>query len=138
MIPSAVFFAAVALQNKFPLQQIFEKSREHPNEVYTFIVDLGKVWKVYCRVPREKFCGYCGSTVLAGASCWPLSNYIPAQKIVPSSTELNHNCSALVLDSGNGVCCHHSSVYIRARYRTARGPNPTCKAISPGRNTFCQ
>jgi len=29
MIPSAVFVAAVALQNKFPLHQIFEKSWEH-------------------------------------------------------------------------------------------------------------
>jgi len=77
------------------------------------------------------------STVLTGASCWPSSNCIPAQKIVPVSTEVNHNCSALVLDSGNGVCCHHSSVYIRVLYTTAHGPNLTCEAISPGRNAFC-
>ena len=100
--------------------------------------DLGKVWKVYCRVSREKFCGCCGGTLLTGASCWPSSNCIPAQKIVSVSTEVNHNRSALVLDIGNGVCCHHSSVYISALYTTAGGPNPTCEAIPPGRNTFCQ
>jgi len=50
-----------------------------------------------------------GSTVVTGASCRPSSNCIPAQKIVPVSTELNHNRSASVLDSDNGVCCHHSS-----------------------------
>jgi len=44
-----------------------------------------------------------------GASCWQSSNYILAQKIVFVSTELNHNGSALVLDSDNDVCCHHSS-----------------------------
>jgi len=51
----------------------------------------------------------CGSTVLAGASFWLSSNCIPAQKIVPLLTELNHNRSALVLDSNSDVCCHHSS-----------------------------
>jgi len=85
MIPSAVFVAAAALQNKFPLQQIFEKSWEHAKEVKTCFVDLGKV---YCRVPREKFCGCCGSTVLTDASCWPLCNCIPAQKIVSVSTKV--------------------------------------------------
>jgi len=51
----------------------------------------------------------CGSTVLTGAYCWPSSNYIPVKKIVSWSMELNHNRSALVLYSDNGVCCHHSS-----------------------------
>jgi len=52
----------------------------------------------------------CGKTVLAGASCCQSSNCIPAQKIVSvSMIELNHNDSALVLDSDNVVCCHHSS-----------------------------
>jgi len=74
--------------------------------------------------------------VLTDASCWPSSNCILAQKIVSVSTEVNHNRSAL--DSGNGVCCHHSSVYIRALYTTARVPNSTCEAIPPGRNAFCQ
>jgi len=79
-----------------------------------------------------------GETVLTGASCWPSSNCIPAQKIVSVWMEVNHNRSALVLDPGNGVCCHHCSVYINALYTMARGPNPTCEAVSPGRNTFCQ
>jgi len=79
-----------------------------------------------------------GVTVLTGASCWPSNNCMPAQKFVSVSTEVNHNRSALVLDSGNGVCCHYSSVYIRALYTTGLGPNPTCETISPGRNTFCQ
>jgi len=79
------------------LQQIFEKSWEHAKDVCTFFVDLGKV---YGRVSREK--------LLAGASYWPSTHSISAKKIVSVSTELNHNRSALVLDSDNGVCCHHS------------------------------
>jgi len=43
-----------------------------------------------------------------GASCWPSSNCIPAQKIVSMSTKFNHSYSALVLDSDNVVSCHHS------------------------------
>ena len=55
VIPSALFVAAVALQNKFPLSsKIFKKSWEHAKDVYTFFVDLGKV---YGRVRREKLSG---------------------------------------------------------------------------------
>ena len=36
------------------------------------------------------------------------------------------------------MCCYHSSVYMRTFYTTALGPNPTCEAISPGRNTIWQ
>jgi len=57
----------------------------------------------------KNFEGCCGSTVLTGSSCWPSGNCISAQKTVSVSTELNHNRSALVLDSDNCVCCHHSS-----------------------------
>jgi len=88
------------------LQQNFEKSWEHAKGLSTCFVDLGKV---YGRVPREKLWGCCGSAVLMGASCWQSSNCILAQKIVSVSTELNHNRSALVLDSDNDECCHHSS-----------------------------
>ena len=49
--------------------------------------------------------------MLTGDSSWPSSNCIPAQKIVSESTKINHNRSTLVLGSGNGVCCHHSSLY---------------------------
>jgi len=57
----------------------------------------------------KSFWGRCGSTVLTGTSCWPSNNCSLVEKIVSLSTELNHNRSALVLDSDNGVCCHHSS-----------------------------
>jgi len=52
--------------------------------------------------------------------------------------ELNHNRSALVLDSDNGVCCHHSStysLYVRVLQTMPRGPNLTCEAISLVRKT---
>jgi len=88
------------------LQNIFEKAWEHAKDVYTFFVDLGKI---YDRVPRESSGECCGSAVLMGASCWPSNNCILAQKIVSVSTESNRNCSALVLDSDNSVCCHRSS-----------------------------
>jgi len=97
-----------------------------------------KVWKVYCRVPREKFCGCCRSTVLTGASCWPSSNCIPAQKIVYVSMEVNHNRSALVLTPAM-VCAVTTLVYIRAVYTTSRGGNPIFEATSPHRlNACCQ
>ena len=51
----------------------------------------------------KRFGGCCENTVLTGASCWASSNCIPAQKVVPLSTELNHNRSALVLDSDIGL-----------------------------------
>jgi len=69
MIPNAVFVAAVALQNKFPLFSKFSRnpgSMPKTKDVYTFFVDLGKV---YGWVLREKFCGCCGSAVLTGGSC---------------------------------------------------------------------
>jgi len=44
----------------------------------------------------KSFGGCCGNTVLTGA------------RRLSVSTELNHKCSLLVLDSDNGVCCHHS------------------------------
>jgi len=51
MISSAVFVAAVALQNKLPLSsEFFKKSWEDAKDVYTCIVDLGKI---YGRVLRE-------------------------------------------------------------------------------------
>jgi len=34
----------------------------------------------------KSFGGCCANTVLTGASCWPSSNCIPAQKIVSMST----------------------------------------------------
>ena len=46
------------------------------------------------------------STVLTAACYWPSSHYIPAQKFVSVSGELNHDLSPLVLDSDKDVCCH--------------------------------
>jgi len=70
--------------------------------------------------------------VLTGAACWPSVNCIPAQKIVSLSTELNHNCSALVLDSDNGVWSSPLFIfYIRVLHTTASEPNLTCEVISP-------
>ena len=97
MTHSAVFVAAAALQNKFPLSN-------------KFLRNPGSMQKIYAHGFLVKsFGGCCRSTVLMAASCWPSSNCILAQKIVFVSTGLNHNRAALVLDSDNGVCCHHSS-----------------------------
>ena len=106
LIPSADFVAVVALQNKFPLSRNFRE----------ILGACQRCIHMFCR-PREsvwpgslwKALGCCGSTVLMDASCWPSNTCIPAQKIVSVSTELNHNRSALVLDSNNGVCCHYFS-----------------------------
>jgi len=55
MISSAVFVAAVALQNKLPLSsEFFKKSWEDAKDVCACFVDLGKI---YGRVRREKLWG---------------------------------------------------------------------------------
>jgi len=104
VIPSAVLVAAVALQTKFALSSKFSRNVGSIPKLTCF-VDLGKA---YNQVPREKLWRGYGSTALTGASCWPSSNCIPVQKIVSMSTKSNHNHSALVLDSSDGVSCHHS------------------------------
>jgi len=90
----------------FTLQQIIEKSWKPAKDVYTCFVDLGKV---YGQVTCEKLWGVLREYGVEGAFCWPPGHCIPARKIVSVSTELNHNRSALVLDSNSGLCCHHSS-----------------------------
>jgi len=78
-------------------------------KTYTHVLSISGMYMAGFFV--KSFEGCCGSTVLTGSSCWPSGkcNCIPAQKIVSVWTEYNHNRSALVLDSGNGVCCHYSS-----------------------------
>jgi len=132
MIPTVVFVAAVALQNRYPLSRKFSRN---PGSIPKISSTSGKYMAGFL---VKSFGECCSRMVLTGASCWPPNNCIPAQKIVSMSAELNHNRSALVLDSDNGVCCHHSStycLYIRVLQTTPRGPNRTCEAISPGRKT---
>ena len=134
MIPSAVYVVAAALQNKFPLSSKFLRNPGSMPKKSTHVLST---WGKYMAGFLVKsFWECCGSTVLTGASCWPSSNYIPVQKIVSLSTELNHNRSSLVLYSDNGVWSPHLFiVYIRVLRTAARGTNPTCEAISPGRKT---
>jgi len=52
MILTAIFVNGRSTTEQIStLQQIFEKSWEHPKDVYTCFVDIGNV---YGRVPREK------------------------------------------------------------------------------------
>jgi len=107
MISSAVLVAAVALQTKFLLSNKFSRNPGSIPKAYTHVQSTSEKYVVGFLM---KSFGGCGRTVLAGASCWPSSNCVPAQKIVSvSMTELNHDDSPLVLDSDNVVCCHHSS-----------------------------
>ena len=105
MVLSAVFVAAIESQTKFPVSSKFSRNPGSLPKTYAHVLSTSGKYKV----PHEKLWGGCGSAVLAGASCWQPSNCIPAQKIVPVSKGLNHIRSALVLDSDNCVCCHHSS-----------------------------
>ena len=55
MILTAIFVNGRSTTEQIStLQQIFEKSWEHPKDVYTCFVDIGNV---YGRVPREKLWG---------------------------------------------------------------------------------
>jgi len=53
MIPRAVFFAVVALQNKFPLSSKFSRNPGSMPKTYAHVLSTwGKY--IYDRVPREK------------------------------------------------------------------------------------
>jgi len=109
MIPSAVFVATVALQKKFLLSSKLSRNPGSIPKTYTYVLSTSGKYVVVFLV--KSFGVYCESTVLTGASCWPSSHRIPVQKIVSMSTKFNHNRSALVLDSDNGVCCHTTSLH---------------------------
>ena len=104
LILSAIFVAAVALQNKFPLQQIFEKSWEHANDLRRFLSTSGKYMAGFF---VKSFGGVVGVrrwwVPLAGRQ----SLYSCSEDCVRIgvSGELNHDRSALVSDSDNDVCC---------------------------------
>ena len=117
------------------LLEIFEKSWEHAKDLQTCYVDLGKVYNG--RLPRKRLWGFCGSTVLTGASCWPSNNCILVQKKIASlSTELNHERSALCW-TPTMVCAVTTPLHslYQGLHPTARRQNPTCEAISPGSKT---
>jgi len=118
MIPSAVFVATVALQKKFLLSSKLSRNPGSIPKTYTYVLSTSGKYVVVFLVKSFGVC--CGSTVLTGAYCWPSSHRIPVQKIVSMSTKFNHNRSALVLDSDNGVCCHHSSSYSISGFSTLR------------------
>jgi len=94
MIPSAVFVAAVALQNKFPLSSKFSINLGSLPKTYMFCRPGESIYMAGFLVKRFGGCLWEYSVMLTGASCWPSSNYILVQKIVSLSTELNHNRSA--------------------------------------------
>ena len=71
--------------------------QEHAKDVFTCFVDLEKA---YNRVPCEKLWGVLREYGVDGRlSLAVKSLYIPAQKFVSVSGELNHDRSPLVLDS---------------------------------------
>jgi len=84
----------------FTLQKISVKSWECGKDVYTCFVDL--LEKSCDRVPCEKLWL---SKAFPGLRSGHL---ISAQKFVSVSKELNNDRPPLVLDSDQGLCCHHS------------------------------
>ena len=118
------------------LQQNFEKSWEHAKDLYTCFADLGKV---YGRVPREKLWGG-----VVGVRCWwvPLAG---SQVTVLLLRRLRPCRRVKSQPFSIGVRLRQRCmlppllfiVYIRVLQTTARGPNPTCEAISPGRKIHC-
>ena len=106
MISSAAFVATVALQKKFLLSRKLSRNPGSMPKTYTHVSPTSGKYMAGFLV--KSFGGSCGSTVLTSTYCWPSGHRILVQNIVSVSTELTHNRSALVLDSDNGVCCHHS------------------------------
>ena len=93
-------------KNTFSHSSKFSRNPGNMPMTYTHVLSTSVMFMA--RFLVKGLGGYCGSTVLAGAHCWQSSNCIPAQTIVSVSTEVNHNRSALVLDSDNGVGCYPS------------------------------
>jgi len=138
MMPSVVFVATVALQNKFPLSSKFSRNPGSMPRTYTHALSTTDKYMAGFLVKNSGGC--CGSTVLTDISCWLSNNCIPAQTIVPVLTELNHNCSELVLDSDNGVSCHHSSSESRSGFSNygSRAKSDLRRHFTRPQNTFCQ
>jgi len=100
---SVVFVLAVALQSKFLISSIFSKYLGNMTKMFKPTHVLSTSRKHITRSVEKIFRECCGRTVLTTACYWPSSHYIPAQRSVFVSVELNHNRSLLVLDSDNGV-----------------------------------
>jgi len=94
MIPDAVFVAAVALQTKFPLSRKISRNLGSMPKTYTDVLSTSRKHTTGFLVKNVGDC--CGSTVLTGASCWPSSHCIPAQKFVSvaavSITTVHRGC----------------------------------------------
>jgi len=138
MIRSADFVAAVALQNIFPLSsKIFRNPGSMPRAYTNVLSTSGKYMAGFL---VKSFGGCYGSAVLMGASCWQSSNCNLAQKIVSLSMELNHIRAALMLDSDNDECCHHSSHNLyqgSPNYGPRAKPNPPSH-FTRSQNALCQ
>ena len=124
----------------------FRRGRSTTEQISTlskFSRNLGRMPTTYTDVFSTsvksfvKSCGgWCGSPVLMGASCWPLSHCIPAQKVASVSGELNHDRSALVPHSDNGVCCS-LSVYQGSPHYGPWAKSDLRNHFSRPQNTFC-
>jgi len=126
-------YGGSSTQHISTLQQILEKSWKHSKDLYTCFVDLGKV---YGRVPREKLWGLLWEFNADGCLLLAVKLLYSCSEDCGPADELTHNRSALVLDFDNGVWSPLLfKVYTRVLHTTARGPNPTCEAISPVRKT---
>jgi len=82
---------AVALQTKFSLSNKFSKNFESMQNTFTLVLSTSR--KNTNESLKKSFGECCRSAELTGASYWPSSRYIPAQKFVSVSAKLNHNLS---------------------------------------------
>jgi len=105
IIPNAVFVAAVALQNKFPLARKFSRNPGSMPKTYTHVLSTSR--KHTSGFLVKNFSGCCGSTVLTGASCWPPLHFC-SEDCVPVDG-VKSQPSSVDIGLRNGVCCHHPS-----------------------------
>jgi len=118
----------------YTLQQIFKKSREPAKDLYTCFVDLGKV---YGGVPLEKLwvmlweCSVDGCLLLAVKQLYSCSeDCVQVDGVNPQPFSVGVGLRQWCVPSPLLFI-----VYIRVLHTTARGPNPTCGVIWPGRKT---
>jgi len=135
MMPSAVFVAAVASQNKVPLSSKFSRNPGIIPTTYT--------QHMFCRPQESIRPGFSWKALegVVGVRCW----WVPlAGSQVTVFLLKNIVLIELITTFSVGVrfwqWCVLSPllfiVYIRVLQTTAGGPNPICEAISSGHKTY--
>jgi len=135
MIPSAVFYVAVAQQNKIPLSNKFSRNLGNMPKTYTYALSTsgkymaGFLVKSFGECCRSSLWYWRPSVTGRQVTVFLLTIGVGGVKLQPFT---------VVLDSNKGVYCHHSSSYSISgsrNYTPQAKSDPRSQASSSGRKT---